>query len=267
MLKPRLITALILIPLVILAIFFLPPMGFLSVALLIMLLAGWEWSALSGYESYLGRIFYLLILALALVGSLFVPILLVICVAVLWWLCATILLVIHPKHSGIWGNHRWVIGAMGFLVLIPCWIGLIILQGYSPLVLMFCLALIWIVDSTAYFVGKKWGQRKIAPAISPGKSYEGVLAGMVASIVIAILGLWILDVSDTGTLVFILICFFGGGVLSVLGDFFESMMKRRANTKDSSGLLPGHGGVLDRIDSMTTAIPFFALVIPYFFSS
>ncbi len=266
MLKPRLITALILIPLVILAIFFLPPMGFLSVALLIMLLAGWEWSALSGIESYLGRVFYLVLLALALVGSLFVPILLVIIIGILWWLCAAILLILHPKHSSIWGNHRWVIGMMGFLVLIPCWIALIILQGYSPLVLMFCLALIWIVDSAAYFIGKKFGHRKIAPAISPGKTYEGVLASMVAAIIMGILGLWVLDVSESGSVVFILICFFGG-VISILGDFFESMMKRRANTKDSGGLLPGHGGVLDRIDSMTTALPFFALLIPYFFSS
>lgn len=266
MLKSRLITAVILIPIVVACIFFLPPMAFLSVALLAMLLAGWEWSALGGIENFFSRILYLALMALILISSLFIPILFMIIVATLWWIVVGMLLILYPERSA-WGDHNWIRATMGFFVLVPCWIGIIILQGYSPMVLMFCLVLIWAVDSAAYFVGKKWGKHKMAPTISPGKSYEGLIAGLIVSLIMGILGLWLLEISSEGILIFLLICVVGGGLITVLGDLFESMVKRKSNVKDSGGLLPGHGGILDRIDSMTTAIPFFALFIPYFFSS
>lgn len=266
MFKTRLITALILIPIVVACIFFLPPMAFLTASLLVILLAGWEWSALSGIEHYGRRILYLALLATILVSFLFLPIILVIILATIWWLLTIILMWIFPERSA-WGDHKWIKATMGFFVLVPCWIGLIILQGYSPMVLMFCLVLIWSVDSAAYFVGRKWGQHKMIPKISPGKSYEGFFAGIVTSIIVGLIGLWILEIGQGGAILFLLICLLGGGLITVLGDLFESMVKRKSHLKDSGGLLPGHGGILDRIDSMTSAIPFFALVIPYFFSN
>lgn len=267
MLKHRLLTAVVLIPLVIAAIFFLPPMSFLSVAMLVMLLAGWEWAGLCGIKSFWGKSLYLVILAATLSLVLFVPVFIVIFIGVIWWLFALLLLVIYPRFSQYWGSSLWIKALMGFFAFIPCWIGLVLLQGYSPLVLMFCLILIWAVDSAAYFVGRKWGRHKLAPLISPGKSYEGMIAGLLTSLIIGLFGLWLLEISYTGALVFLLICLIGGGFVTVLGDLFESMVKRASHTKDSGSILPGHGGLLDRVDSMLTAIPFFALIIPYFFSS
>jgi phosphatidate cytidylyltransferase len=267
MLKLRLITAAILIPLVIAAIFFLPPMTFLCVAMLVLLLAAWEWAGLCGLTSFLGKSLYLAVLAAVLVASLFIPVMIVIVIGIIWWLIALILLLIFPRFSEQWGKDLFIKATMGIFVFLPCWVGLILLQGYSPMVLMFCLVLIWAVDSAAYFVGRKWGKHKLSPIISPGKSYEGLLTGLATSLIVGLFGLWLLEISSTGSLVFLLICLIGGGFITVLGDLFESMVKRVSHTKDSGSLLPGHGGLLDRIDSMLTAIPFFALVIPYFFSN
>lgn len=266
MLKFRLITALIMIPLVTASIFYLPPLTFLSVAMLVILMAGWEWSQLAGIDHPIKKLTYLVLLALTLVLAISIPVFFVVFIAITWWVVAILLLALYPKGSAYWGKGSMARGFMGLLVLMPCWIGLIILQGFSPEVLMFCLALIWCVDSAAYFVGKKWGAHKMVPAISPGKSYEGFIAGLIAALLIGILGLWLLEVSPQRSLLFLGLCMFGGGILTVLGDLFESMVKRQSHCKDSGTLLPGHGGIMDRIDSMTTAIPFFALIFPYFFS-
>jgi phosphatidate cytidylyltransferase len=237
---------------------------FLALALIAMLIAGWEWTQLAEIQPLTGKILYLVLLAAALLSSIFVPIYFIIIFAILWWILAFILLLIYPTGINWWGYGNLIRAMMGFFVLIPFWVGLIILQGFSPTLLLFSLILIWGVDSAAYFIGRKWGKHKLAPTISPGKSYEGLIAGLITAFIIAILGFWILGVPSERWLLFIAICLFGG-LLTVLGDLFESMLKRQAKVKDSSSLLPGHGGILDRIDSMVTAIPFFALVFPYFF--
>src|SRR5262249_55228085 len=156
----------ILIPIVVACVFFLPPMSFLSLALLVMLLAGWEWAGLADLNQLHQKILYVVILAALLIGSIFLPIYIIILVGILWWILAFILLLIYPKGTSWWSRGYSVRAIMGFLVLIPCWIGLIILQGFSPALLMFSLVLIWSVDSAAYFVGKKWGKHKLAPAVS-----------------------------------------------------------------------------------------------------
>jgi phosphatidate cytidylyltransferase len=267
MLKYRVITALVLIPLVIGSIFFLPPMTFLSVALLIILLAGWEWTQLAGISQLAKKCIFLVLLALALLCCLFIPLPIIVLAGVIWWAIAITLLFLYPKASSVWGNGLWIRAMMGFLVLSPCWLGLIILQGFSPMLLLFCLILIWGVDTAAYFVGRKWGTHKLAPTISPGKSYEGLLAGLLAAVILSGVGLWVLEIPREQWGLFLLICIVGGGIITVIGDLFESMLKRQSHIKDSGSILPGHGGILDRIDSMTTAIPFFALVFPYFFNT
>lgn len=266
MTKTRLLTAIILIPLVVAVVFFLPPLTFFSLAMLVILLAGWEWATLAEIHHIAKKIVFLVLLAAALLLSMWVPMYGVIFTGVLWWLIALVLLAMFPKGSHWWGNSL-TRSIMGFLVLIPCWLGLVVLQGFSPIILMYCLILIWSVDSAAYFVGKKWGKHKIAPQISPGKTYEGFLGGLVAASIIAVAGFFVLNIPKEDWLLFYAICLFGGGVITVLGDLFESMLKRQSQVKDSGGLLPGHGGILDRIDSMTTAIPFLALILPYFFNS
>lgn len=154
MLKSRILTALILIPIVIAAIFLLPPISFLCLVMLVILLAGWEWTALAGINQVMIKTIYLALLAALLLLTLFTPIVFVIVSGIAWWLLAFIMLILYPKWSGWWGNHSWVRSLMGVLVLVPCWIALLILQGFSPMVLLFCLIMIWAVDSAAYFVGK-----------------------------------------------------------------------------------------------------------------
>jgi phosphatidate cytidylyltransferase len=262
MLKSRILTAIILIPFTVAAIFFLPPLSFFSLAMFLILLAGWEWSFLAGVNPLSKRIIFLVILAAVLLGSIFIPIYFVIILGLIWWLIGIILILTYSKVGHYWGRRTWLRAVMGFLVLIPCWIGLIILQGFSPALLVYCLALIWVVDSIAYFVGRKYGKHKLAPSISPGKSYEGFLAGLLAAAIFAGIGLWVLDIPEGKWLGFFILSLIGGGLITVVGDLFESMVKRQSDLKDSGTLLPGHGGLLDRIDSMTTAIPFFALVFP-----
>jgi phosphatidate cytidylyltransferase len=267
MLKARIITSLVLIPLVIIAIFFLPPFSFLSLVMLMTLLAAWEWARLSGLEHLWSRSLYLILLGCGLLAAIFAPIYIIVLVGILWWLVALLLLIIFPRASSWWSERTLIKLIMGFLTLMPCWIGLIILQGFSPAVLLFCLIMIWAVDSSAYFAGKKWGRHKLAPSISPGKTYEGLLAGLITSVVVSGLGLLLLDIPKERWLLFLLMCLLGGGLVTVFGDLFESMFKRQSHVKDSGTLLPGHGGILDRIDSMITAIPFFALFLPLFFNT
>jgi phosphatidate cytidylyltransferase len=266
MLKARIITAIFLIPIVIACIFLLPPLSFFSLAMLLMLLAGWEWAQLSGLVATTSKIFYLVVLAVVLTLSVFVPIYLVILIGIVWWLLALILLILYPKASSWWGNSKLIRCVMGILVLTPCWIGLITLQGFSPEVLLYCLVLVWAVDSAAYFVGKKWGKHKITPAVSPGKSYEGLIGALLAAIIISAIGGWVFALSKEQWTAFLFICLLGGVFVSLFGDLFESMLKRQSNVKDSGTLLPGHGGILDRIDSLITTIPFFALIFPFFFN-
>jgi phosphatidate cytidylyltransferase len=145
------------------------------------------------------------------------------------------------------------------VVLLPTWTSLVALHARAPdgrWWLLFLLVLVWIADTAAFFVGRRWGRRRLASVVSPGKSWEGVLAGLAGGIAAgAVFGLY-RDMQGVEMLVFLLIC--GGTVAaSVVGDLMESMMKRSANLKDSGNLLPGHGGVLDRIDSLTAAAPVF----------
>ncbi len=267
MLKKRIITALLLIPLVIACIFLATPLLFLSIALLFILLAGWEWTQLAGITNFAKRFIFLVLLAITLILCLFVPVDYIVIIAVFWWIIAITLLLLYPKTSSFWGRGLWIRSLMGFLVLIPCWRALITLQGFSPILLLYCLILIWGADIAAYFVGRKWGKHKLAPTISPGKTYEGLFAGMLAAGFLSCIGLWLFHIPQGQWVWFFLICILGGGIMTVVGDLFESMLKRQSHLKDSGKIFPGHGGVLDRIDSMTMAIPFFAVFFIYFFNN
>jgi phosphatidate cytidylyltransferase len=149
---------------------------------------------------------------------------------------------------------------MGAFVLVPCWasINYIRNQDEGPLGLLFLFVLIWGADSAAYFVGKKWGTKRLAPYVSPGKSWQGLMGALLVSTLIVLTTLWLCNVPFPiwpWAIVLSLVTV----LFSIVGDLFESMIKRQAKVKDSGKLLPGHGGVLDRIDSLTAAAPIFVL--------
>ncbi|MGB4876542.1 MAG: phosphatidate cytidylyltransferase, partial [Candidatus Competibacter sp.] len=138
------------------------------------------------------------------------------------------------------------------------WAALMALRAdYGPRSVVFLLLLVWAADIGAYFAGRRWGRRKLAPAISPGKTWEGALGGGLATLVLALVGAAFLKVGASG-FGFVAVCLITMG-FSIAGDLFESMMKRQSGLKDSGSLLPGHGGVLDRVDSLSAAAPVFLL--------
>jgi phosphatidate cytidylyltransferase len=259
MLKKRIITARILIPVFILLLFTLSPAAFCILTGIFTILAAWEWSSLMGIKPsprallYPLGIFFLLIVSLAL----YIPYILYL--AIVWWLVATFLIFVYPIASNQWGKGVWIRALMGVFVLMPCWIAInFIRKENGPATLLFLFVLIWGADSAAYFVGKKWGKHKLAPVISPGKTWQGFCGALVITFPIAIIYLDILKAPSKmwlGVIVLSLITV----VFSVIGDLFESMLKRKAGVKDSGFLFPGHGGILDRIDSLTAAAPIFVL--------
>jgi phosphatidate cytidylyltransferase len=170
----------------------------------------------------------------------------------LFWVAIAPLWMWRGVHAG---QATWI-GASGFAVLVPAGLAMLALD---PVEVLLVLILIWIADSAAYFVGRAWGRHKLAPAISPGKSWEGAAGGLVAALAYAIiLGLLIRAVAWAPYLAAAAALF----MISIVGDLFESAVKRQAGAKDSGTVLPGHGGVLDRIDSTTAALPLAALLWP-----
>ena len=272
MIKQRVITALVLAPLMIIGIFFLPLKQFAFFIAAIATLGAWEWANIAGYERRWGRIAY----ALAVFVCLYIsarllrvyPDLLIyyLVVGTLWWALAFMLVKSYPGGTRIW-HARPVRAFLGLCVLVPMWVGFMHLkqQPHSSLLIVLVMLIVWGADTGAYFAGKRWGKAKLAPNVSPGKSWAGFWGGFATSpLVGAVFGLcvdlWLqpMRVSDYLQLLII------AGVtmvVSVLGDLVESMMKRHRGIKDSSSLLPGHGGVLDRIDSMAAAVPVFALCV------
>lgn len=175
-----------------------------------------------------------------------------------WWIAALILVLIYPRGAALWSNSKVIKGAMGAIVLVPCWAALNIIRNGSDGVytLLFVFFLIWGADTTAYFTGKKWGVTKLAPLVSPGKSLQGVAGALVYTILFTLL--IVLFVRPPAIIVVSVLMLAVVTVLfSILGDLFESMLKREAGLKDSSHILPGHGGLLDRIDSLTAAAPIY----------
>lgn len=260
MLKQRLITAFLLIPIAIFALIYLTPPAFLFFTALFALAGAWEWAGLMGLKKRLFRFTYVMMVAVSFYVALYLNVHWLFSIAFIWWLIATILVVIYPRGNHYWGNSVIVRGLMGVLVLMPCWaaINFIRNQEEGTYIIIFLFALIWGADSVAYFVGKKWGVTKLAPHVSPGKSVEGFCGAIVCSVIIAVVSFWLcqlpVNVWPWGiTLSLITVSF------SVMGDLFESMLKRQVGVKDSGTLLPGHGGVLDRIDSLTAAAPIFAI--------
>jgi phosphatidate cytidylyltransferase len=189
----------------------------------------------------------------------------VIVCGVIYWLIAIILVVMYQRQTITLSKSVPILLTIGLLLLIPMWASLTILKGFSAngaALLMFLMLLIWGADTGAYFIGKKWGKRRLASRVSPGKTWEGSCGGIVAGIVITLA-----YVIVSNQLLSIGLAFIGLSIMtvfiSIFGDLMESLVKREANIKDSGSILPGHGGVLDRIDSLTAAGPVFVSGIVY----
>lgn len=267
MLKTRVITALILAPIAIGGIFFLPPLGFALFTGAMITLGAWEWANMAGMTRPAARIGYAGLVAAALF-LLYEPYSLVLWLALVWWGLCLLLVRSYPNGSAAWSPIP-VRAVMGLFVLVPAWVGLNQLRTGSfqfgtidnnLLLILYVFFIVWVADIGAYFAGRAFGKAKLAPRVSPGKSWAGVWGGLAAVSVLAIVAAWIADagVRDGGLLIAASLV---TGAVSVLGDLLESMLKRFRGIKDSSQLLPGHGGIMDRIDSLTAAIPVFALLI------
>lgn len=268
MLKWRVLTAVVLAPLAIWATLALPHLWFAVILGVIFAFGAWEWSGLMGLPSQLARHFYLvlfiwLLLLLILGGPhvLLAAALPLTGVAAAWWLIALAFILRYPAGSGLWRRSPALTGLAGLFTLLPGWIALVAVRmEASTIAVALLLLLIWGADVGAYFAGRAWGRRKLALVLSPGKTWAGVWGGVAAALAIAVAALLLLHAQGKVWLPFLGLALIAV-VFSVVGDLSESMYKRIAGVKDSGTLLPGHGGVLDRIDSLTAAAPWFALGI------
>lgn len=262
-LKQRIITAVILVPVVLWCIFLAPDVNaFRAFAAAVVTVGAWEWTAMMGWRATAPRALYaalvltLLFLLLLLPLPAAVPAYLY-GTALLFWMLAHRLVRAYPDNTAAW-THPLVLFVIGLVLLVPAWLGLTSLHAQSPWWLLYLFLLVWGADTGAYFAGRAFGRRKLAPAVSPGKTLEGFLGGLALTMVLAVaVGLW-RGLADQRLLAFLLLSLITV-LASVLGDLFESMVKRRAGIKDSGTIFPGHGGALDRIDSLTAAAPVFAL--------
>lgn len=271
MTRIRTLAALVMAPAAIAAILLLPTGWLMVLAAVVLLLGLWEWLELAGVEDSVAR-FALLVAHLAVMvglvwasrsgnGFSLVLFLLASAVGVAWWL-ASLLWLRHTDFArGPLGYSRMVKLAAGALAMIPAWAAVGFIHAGEPhgdRWLLVALFVVWGADTGAYFVGRKLGRRKLAPRVSPNKSVEGMLGGLVVGV-----GVGLLVALSTGIPVdrlpgLALVCVVAA-LFSVIGDLFESLLKRQAGVKDSGTLIPGHGGVLDRLDGVLAALPAFAL--------
>lgn len=291
MLIKRIATALVLLPIIV-WLLFVASLSYFTIGIsFVILLAGWEWSRLMGLTQLPSRFIYLIILQLIMIAILwlvpdiefwpgapepqslaqwlnirYIP-LWIMSIGVIWWLICLGSLILG-KPNWLAGSHLlWARGIAGLLILLPCWVSLIsirsidILQSFlsGSWLLLFALLQIWAADTGAYFAGKALGKHQLASRVSPKKTWEGVFGGTILAFVIAIFTAspFGVDMSLFSIVMISVILV----LFSIVGDLTESIYKRQQQIKDSSHLLPGHGGILDRIDSITSAIPVFSFIL------
>ena len=264
MLKQRILTAIAIVVPVFLLILFGSSRAFAVFALLVIAVGAWEWSRLVGFASTVSRTVYAVAIpALAAVLLLFweqggwsTVHGLVLALASLWWLGVFLGLLGYRPGLGQRGWGRFLLRVAGFFSLVPAVVALAWLHEANPYWVVYLLLLVAAADTGAYFAGRRFGRTRLAPEISPGKTREGVFGALMAVILVATAAAWIFGLPPMDALLFVLLSVVVA-LISVAGDLQESVLKREAGAKDSGTLLPGHGGVLDRVDSLTAAAPVF----------
>lgn len=270
MLKQRVITAIILFVLLLAAVFSLPALGWAGLVAVMIWQGAVEWARLSGMAgrvatSYCAATLLLMLGILwfdagaaaerVLVHHLF------------WYFVAVILWVLVVPAWMIAGwkpKNPWLMGLVGWAVLLPTGLAMIDLRNASPWLLLGAMSVVWVADTAAYFTGKRFGKNKLAPAISPGKTWEGVFGALlVVSIYVLAVGWGSGLFKSYPVFPGIIIASWWWVGLAVIGDLFESAVKRQAGVKDSGALLPGHGGLLDRIDALTSTLPFAGIALVF----
>ncbi len=279
MLKQRIITAVILAPLALCAILFLPLLGFELFIAFVVAAGAYEWANMSGIKPRPQKVIFALLILFSLLfliywvptnqiwyqGALNGLYKYILGVAVIWWIVSLLMILAYPRYTAVWRNSKLIRCLFGLLTLIPTWVAVVSLRShmygidpfYGASLIFYVLGIVWAADIGAFFVGVKFGRHKLRPNVSPGKTLEGLLGGVGASTAIIAFAALHYQVDPSRIWLHLMI----GGLtvaVSALGDLNESMLKRCAGIKDSGKLLPGHGGVLDRIDSLTAAFPVFA---------
>jgi phosphatidate cytidylyltransferase len=270
MLKLRVITAIALLLFLLLALFALPPVAWAALIVVMVMQGAYEWSRLSGLSGSKANLYCLLTLALML-GLFWLDTgtteaqqayihLAVYAVSALLWL-----IVVPTWLRAGWKVKQPILMALtGWAVLIPTGLAMLDLRAEnpSPWILLLVMGVVWVADSAAYFTGRRFGKNKLAPSISPGKTWEGVVGAVLGvSVYVALVWSFSPYFSASVALPVLLLASWGGVALAVCGDLFESAIKRQAGVKDSGALLPGHGGLLDRIDALTSTLPLAAMVM------
>jgi phosphatidate cytidylyltransferase len=266
MLRQRVLTALLLAPLVILLILLLPTSLFAWLLAAAFLAATWEWTLLAGmkdrtrrsgvlaFATVLFAVLWLLRASVWLWPALMIA-------GVAWWLLVCVWLRNFAFAAAPTSENRNLKLLAGVFVIFPAWVGALSIHGSEPhghVWTFLAMLLVWAADTGAYFSGRFFGQRKLAPQISPGKTWAGVYGAFATSALVLAVGGWLLGVRDA-RLIGLIIVTIVTVASSIVGDLLESLMKRHASVKDSGTLFPGHGGLLDRLDSVFAALPVFAL--------
>ncbi len=260
MLRARILTAAVLAPLALAAVLLLPLVPFAALMGLVALAAAWEWAALAGLDSRQGRAAGVGLIAVAMALLWLFPGAwdAALAVAVTFWIGVAAMILTWPRALPVVRSSPFAL-AMSLPALAGAWLALVMLKSQPDggWMIVWALALVAIADSGAYFAGRRFGHRRLAPNVSPGKTWEGLAGGAAAGIV------WGLGASPwlPGGIWLWLVACIAGIIAAVFGDLFESALKRACGVKDSGALLPGHGGVLDRLDALLAALPVLAVVV------
>ena len=283
MLKQRIVTAVLLLAGLIAATTLLSAFGFALFVSATVMLAAWEWCGLIGLDNQLSRAGYLTTIAMVLAGLFWAlnisgdalginqyRLAVILGLGTLFWLLSLIILITYPANESAW-NDQSKIASMGLFALIPIWAAVIQLKYLMPsgVLVIALIILVAAVDVGGYFVGIRFGRSRLAPELSPSKSWEGVWGGLGLCLLVGIGMSWAAHIYIQNlqpwqfialVLLTLLTTFF-----SIIGDLLESMLKRNRNVKDSGGILPGHGGLLDRVDGLMAAAPIYTLLVMFVF--
>ncbi|WP_159714360.1 phosphatidate cytidylyltransferase [Blochmannia endosymbiont of Camponotus nipponensis] len=282
MLRNRLISMLILIPIIIFMLFLLPIIQFSIFVFVMCLISAWEWGNMMYFSDYINRIWICVIFGLLCITMIIMTsqsdfycdrwriFWYFFCVmSITWWILALLLILSYPDSAIFWKQSNILRVFFGILIILPFFWGILTLRQFHHIndnvigswLLLYILILIWINDSSAYIIGRTLGRRKLLESVSPKKTWEGCIGGILISTGIS----WLfsrkhIPFNSINPYV-IFFCSTIAIIVSIIGDLTESMFKREAGIKDSGSLIPGHGGMLDRIDSLVAAVPIFVCLI------